>query len=258
MNLRKSGYINKYVSLCILLFCISFVYSTEPNKIIRTGNHVPKSPLMRTRASISPVISFYRINKNHAGTPSQKMSGLISVKEEIRLNEKHTVFFLIGAEYMVHGLNFASYYFKPDSIHLYTGSFDYTYSLYIHEIDIPIQMKLSFGHENNKIFTGYFMLGYHFRELITGKLKVKQNGEVIEKKNVDVTFKNPLITPRNNPFISLTLGLQKNHPNNTRRCIFAEASFRFGISPYQITDSFAPSSLYINGNHLVFSLGMKF
>ncbi len=244
--------------LCILIFCTASLFGSEPPKTFHTSIKRPKSPVVRTRFTMSPVISFYKVNQHHAKNPTQKMSGLFSLKEEIRLNNKHNAFLLIGAEYFVHGLNFNSYYFKQDSIQLYTGSFDYTYSMYIHEIDFPIQLKLSFSRENNSVWSGYWMFGYHFRELITGKLKVKQNGEIVEKKSVDVLFKNPLFTARNNPFVSMTLGVQKNNPNNTRSCVYAELSYRMGFSPYYIKDSFAPSSLYITSNHLSFGLGVKF
>lgn len=207
---------------------------------------------------IAPVISFYKINKNHASGAKQKMSGLISLKEEIRLNEKHNMFFLIGVEYMVHGVNFNSYYFKPDSTRLYDGEMKYSYSLYIHEIDVPIQMKFSFNRENNAVFSPYVMIGYHFRTLLQGNLKVKQDGSTIERKSEKIIFKNKLIGATNNPFMSLTLGIQKNNLKTFKNCMFAEVTYRYGFSPYLLSDTFTASSLYITGNHLTIGFGFKF
>jgi hypothetical protein len=186
------------------------------------------------------------------------MSGAASLKGEVRLNTKHSAFFLFGVEYMVHGMNFNSYYFKPDSIQLYTGEMNYKYALNVHEIDVPVQLKLSFARENNTLFSPYFMIGYHFRTLLAGNLTVSQDGQIVEAKKEKLEFKNPLITPRNNPFVSFTFGVQRNWPNTTRRCLYAELSYRVGFSPYLFKDTFAPSALYINGSHLSFGLGVKF
>jgi hypothetical protein len=213
---------------------------------------------VKTRVMIAPVISFYKVNKNHASNPQQKMSGLVSIREEVRLNEKHNMFFLFGVEYMVHGLNFNSYYFKPDSIQLYTGDKNYKYSLYIHEIDVPLQLKLCFNHENNALVTPYFIVGYHLRTLLDANLKVKGDEGQVAKTYEVLSFKNQLFTKRNNPFFSVTLGVQKNNLKTYKSCVFAEITYRYGFSPYLLQDSFTPSSLYITGNHLSIGFGFKF
>lgn len=244
--------------LFIFLLAISIQsFSDNPPSYFRMSS-MGESRIVRTRFMIAPVISFYKINRNHADVPHQKMSGLISLKEEVRLNYKHNMYFLFGVEYMVHGVNFNSYYFKPDSIQLYTGNMNYKYSLYMHEIDVPLQLKLCFNHENNARVTPYFMVGYHFRTLLDANLKVKQDGETIHKTYEVITFKNKLITTRNNPFVSVTLGIQKNNLKTYKNCIFAEITYRYGFSPYLLKDSFTASSLYISGNHLNVGFGCKF
>jgi hypothetical protein len=217
-----------------------------------------KSPIMRTKISFGPVISFYKINKNHASDVKQKMAGVFCIKEEFRLNENHTMFLSVGAEYFVHGLSFFSYYFKPDSIQLYSDDFRYNYSMYVHEIGIPIQLRISFKRENNALVTPYMVLGYHLRNILFGSLKVQENGNDVVKKQEDLLFKNPIISKRNSPFASIALGIQKSKPNNTRRCVFMELAYRFGFSPYLLKDTFTPSSLYLNGSHLSVVVGFKF
>ncbi|MBL7896409.1 MAG: hypothetical protein JNK50_14020 [Bacteroidia bacterium] len=211
----------------------------------------------RTRITIAPLINFYKINKNHATTPSQKMSGLISVKEEVRLNQSHNMFLSLGAEYMIHGMNFNSYYFRPDTIRLYNGEMNYAYSLYIHELDFPLQLRISFNRENNAQYSPYMAMAYHLRVLLQGDLKVKQDGNVIEKKPEKITFRNPLLNEKCNPFVSLTLGIQKNNPDKNKMGFFAELSFRYGFSPYLLKDDFTASSLYITGHHLNLGLGIR-
>ncbi len=265
MNLKIRKYLFCLIAICIcnlILADIPPVKKILPpsgfKNLFISSNKNLKDPLIRTRVAIAPLISFYTVNQNHAQNPYQKMSGLISIKEEIRLNEKHTIFLLIGIEYMAHGLNFNSYYFKPDSLKLYSGNMNYSYSLYIHEIDIPIQAKYSFTRENNSLVTPYIMIGYHFRTILQGTLQVKQNGDEIENRYEHVTFKNPLFNPENNAFMSATFGIQKNNPKHPKRCVFAELSYRYGFSPYIISDNFTPSSLFMNGSHLAICLGIKF
>lgn len=246
-----------FLFLCTHLSSIN-CFSDNGPVFTRTSSRT-STPIVRTRLMIAPVISFYKINKNHASGVRQKMSGLISLKEEIRLNVKHNMFFLFGVEYMVHGLNFSSYYFKPDSIQLYTGDKNYLYSLYVHEIDIPLQIKISFNHENNAVFTPYVMVGYHFRTLLDANLKVKQpDGGTIHKTFEVLTFKNKLFSKRCNPFVSLTMGVQKNNLKTFKSCVFAEVTYRYGFSPYLLKDTFTASSLYITGNHLTIGFGFKF
>lgn len=245
----------------ILFFCLTVLsfegFSDNFPAFSNTGS-MGESSRMRTRITIAPVISFYKINRNHAAAPAQKMSGLVSLREEVRLTYKHNMFFLFGIEYMVHGVNFNSYYFKQDSIQLYTGDMKYKYSLYMHEVDVPLQLKLCFNHENNARFTPYVMLGYHFRTLLDANLKVTQDGETVHKTFEVIEFKNKLFTARNNPFVSATLGIQKNNLKTLKNCIFAEITYRYGFSPYLLKDSFTPSSLYISGNHLNIGFGFKF
>jgi hypothetical protein len=243
--------------LYLLLAPYSELLASGPPKLFHTGAKLSKTPVARTRFTFAPVISFYKPNKNHAGGASQKMAFLFSLKEEIRMNDKHNCFFLFGIEYMPHGLNFSSYYFKADSVQLYGENFNATYSLYVHELDFPLQMKLT-KRENNKEWTPYLMVGYIFREILNANLKAYQNGEEVQKRNVDVTFKNSVISPKQGSFLSASLGLQKNNPNNTRHAFYAEVSYRIALSPFMIKDSFAPSNLYINNSFLYFGFGAKF
>jgi hypothetical protein len=93
---------------------------------------------------------------------------------------------------------------------------------------------------------------------LDANLNVKQNGETVHKTREVLTFKNKFISKRNNSFVSLTLGIQKNNLKTFKNCVFAEVTYRYGFSPYLLKDTFTPSSLYITGNHLTIGLGFKF
>ena len=133
--------------------------------------------------SIGPALGFYSINTNHAKSPSLRASALFSFRKEIRFGRDYKTFFLYGVDYFFHGLTFQSYYFKPDSLKLYDKKFDYKYSLFIHEINLPLQVKYSFNRENNNLYSAYLMFGYHLRYLLPGNLNVTQNGNEIKTDN---------------------------------------------------------------------------
>ena len=185
------------------------------------------------------------------------MSFSASWKEEIRLDSKNKSFLMVGAEYMLHGVTFNSYYFYPDSIRLYNGHMNYRYSLLIHEIDFPLQLKYSFKRENNTIWSQYIFAGYCYRWLVASDLQVTQNGQEIDFQHEKLKFKNPAFNPVNNAFMNIGAGLQKNTPMK-HNAFFVELQFRYGLSPFYFNESFAPTSMYISGSHIFLTLGLKF
>jgi hypothetical protein len=232
-------------------------FSDKPPQLLFVSKK-PTGALAHTRVMIAPVISFYKTHPNHASAPKQKMSGLFSIKEEWRLNRKHNFFFSAGLEYLVHGLNFFSYYFKKDSLQLYDGELDHKYSLYMHELTVPLQVRISFNREDNHLYSPYIVMGYHYRTILSSFLKVTKDGESVDRRTEKITFKNPVFHPGGNAFVSFTFGVQQNNPTTTNTGFFAEVSYRWGFSPYFLKDEFTPSSLYINGNHLTIGLGYRF
>lgn len=210
------------------------------------------------RISFGPALGIYSINTNHAKNPTQKMNALFCFKKEVLCDREYKFFFLFGAEYFIHGLNFKSYYFKPDSLQLYDKTFPYNYSLVIQEINLPLQVKYSFTRENNGLFSPYFMVGYHLRFLLPANLNVSQNGNSVKKDAVDLQFKNPLFYNKLNSYLSATIGLQSNNIHKGRGGFFVELHYRYGFSPYSFQTSYSASSLYINSMHVSLQLGLKF
>jgi len=211
-----------------------------------------------TRVQIGPVISFYKINTNHAVDANQKMSGLFGFKQEWRLDRQYRSYFLIGVDYLLHGLNFNSYYFFPDSLQLYDQSFTYSYSLYIHELNLPIQYKYLFKREDNSLFSGYVIAGYHLRYFLPGNLTVKQYGEEIQTDQPELKFKTPFIDERLNSCISLGFGWQKNSLNSSKGSYFVELNTRYNFSPYYFKTPYSASSLTMNATQIMLLLGLKF
>jgi hypothetical protein len=229
-----------------LLFNTSFVHSQSK----RSGHG--------TRINFGPVVGFYTINQKHAIQPSQKPSIMAGFRREYRVDRNYQLYLQAGIDYFLHGLNFRSYYFAPDSIKLYDKSFRYTYSLFLHELNLPVQMKYLFKREDNSLFSPYVTLAYHLRYMIQGNLKVTESGNQVKKDAPEIRFRNPLLSDRMNAFVSVGIGWQKNYVMASRGSFFAELNYRYGFSAYYFEKDYAATSLFINGTHLSLQLGMKF
>ena len=149
----------KKIHFIFFFVCFCFFFSKAANSYIKytTANPIKDDkylPLFKKntglgiRFGFGPTIGIYSVNTHHAKSPTPKISALFSFKKEVLCDRDYKFFFLFGVEYFVHGLNFKSYYFKPDSLQLYDKTFPYNYSLVIHELDLPLQVKYSFKREN--------------------------------------------------------------------------------------------------------------
>ena len=221
------------------------------------GGVSAKGPFIKTRISVSPLIGLYKPNKNHTSGAKQKMAYCISIKEEIRLTKSHKGFFMIGADYMYHGLNFNSYYFFDDSLHFYTKEMNATYDLIIHEVSIPLQFKYSFQKEYNAIFSSYIFGGYAFRYLAANNLRVDYNATEMKNGATDLSFKISPLHKQMSSFLNAGIGFQKNFQKTKKNAVFAELQFKYSMSPLNIKESFAPSSLYIRNHFLLLTVGIK-
>ncbi len=241
---KKLRYLILFICVSLKSFCIHF----PPAGTNARGY----------RFIFGPSIGFYSINKNHAQLSSPKMSALIGFRKEVRCDRQFRTFFLFGVDYFFHGLNFKSYYFKKDSLKLYDKDFAYDYSVIIQEINVPMHVKYSFNRENNSLFSPYVMIGYHLRFLLPAQINVSQNGNSIKKSTEDLDFKNSLFGKKVNCFLSASIGWQKNAINHSKVGFVLEANYRYGFSQYSFQTDYSASSLYINGSHLSFLLGLNF
>lgn len=245
----------KYLVTLVLFFLFCLASAQEDGgKQLRNRR---KNPVVKTRFGISPVLGLYKSNKHHASGAKPKMAFNFSLKEEIRLDRNNQNFLMIGAEYMFHGVNFNSYYFYADSLQLYTPErLKYKYSLTIHELDFPIQIKHSFQKETNTIFSSYIYAGYCYRWLIDSHLKVTENGNELVNQYEPVKFKIPVFNSVNSSFLNVGVGFQKN-TQLRHKAVFMELQFRYALSPFYFNESFAPSSLYTNGHFILLTVGFK-
>lgn len=245
----------KYLVSFILLLTFCAIHAQEDGgKQLRNNR---KNPYVKTRIGFSPVLSLYKSNKNHTTRAKPKMAFHFSLKEEIRLDKKNQNFLLVGVEYMYHGVNFNSYYFYEDSLKLYTPErLKYKYSLTIHELDFPVLLKHSFQKETNTLLSSYIFAGYNYRWLVDARLNVSESGEEVVNQYERLTFKNPAFNPVNSSFFTVGAGFQKNTPLK-HNGIYAELQFKYALSPFYFSESFAPTSMYINGHFFLLTIGFK-
>ena len=212
--------------------------------------------MAHTKISFSPVLGFYKANRHHAGKASQKMAFCFSIKEEFRIEKKSKFFIGFGAEYMLHGVRFDSYYFPKDSLKLYNGNMNATYNLTIQELDIPVYLKRSFQREDNSLLSGYVFAGYNYRMILKSVMSVSYYGDEVQYDNGNLQFKIPVGTKTGSSFLSAGAGFQKNNPNK-HKAVYAEIQFKYGLSPLYINQPYGPTSLYISGHFVYLTVGIK-
>lgn len=222
-------------------------YATTPRK---QGNG--------TRFGFGPLVGFYTLKNKHSVQPSAKMSAMVTLKREICVDNNFKGFFLFGLDYLFHGLNYRSYYFKPDSIKLYNKTFDYSYALFIHEINLPLEVKYLFKQEDNSLFSPYVLLAYSLRYLIQGNLTVTENGNFVKKDAPVMKFKTPLFNNKLNSSLTIGAGWQKNSLHSSKGVFFVELNYKYGFSPYYFESAYSASSVFINSGHLNLMIGLKF
>lgn len=211
-----------------------------------------------TRLQIGPVVSLYTINTKHAINPQQKMSALFGFKREQRLDREYRSFLLIGIDYSLQGINFDSYYFSPDTLQLYDKSFAFQYSLYMHELSLPIQFKYLMKRADNSLFSSYVIAGYHLKYLLPANLKVSQYGNEILTDQVEMKYRTVFPVEQLSSALSVGFGWQKNSINSSKGNFFAELSVRFNFTSFYFETPYSASSLYMNATQLFFLIGLKF
>lgn len=217
-----------------------------------------KSP-NATRFAFGAGYGFYMINTHHARSGSSLPSFNFGVRREYKTDKAFKSYFAFGLEYFVHGLNYYSYYFKPDSLKLYDKSLmTYRYDLLIHEIGLPLQLKILFKRSDNSLFSPYISLGYHFRYLAASNLNITLNNQNIKKDSPDLQFRNSTLGPKLNSFVSASIGWQKNNLASSKHSFFIELIYKYGFAQYGFSRDYSATSMYINGTHLALVLGYKY
>jgi hypothetical protein len=210
-----------------------------------------------TTISLGPVVGFYKLHSKHAVEPTSRMSFAAGVRREFRADREYRSFVQVGAEYFIHGLSYYSYYFSQDTLQLYDNSFGYRYSLYVHEVNVPIQLKVLFNRGDNKLHSPYACVAYQVRYLVQGNLEVDEFGNKVKRDYPVMKFRNFLFHERVNAYVSAGIGFQRNKISDRGAFFFAELTLRYGFSDYYFEAPYAANSVFISATHLSLMLGLK-
>lgn len=238
--------------LCFFILCFVLFFNSKgaPPK--------SKSP-NGTRINFGSAAGFYMINTRHAKSGSQNPSFTFGIRHERKVDRAYKTYLAFGVEYFMHGLNYYSYLFKPDTLKIYDKSqMNYKYSLFVHELALPLQLKILFRRADNSLFSPYISLGYHLRYLLTSNLNIYKSGELVKKDSPEILFRNPFLSKKLGSFVSAAIGWQKNNLTNSKNSFFIELNYKYGFSQYYFNRDYAATSMYINGTHLSLLLGLKF
>lgn len=245
----------RYIFTLVICVLLKSAFAQVEQK--NTAVNGLRNKYSKTNFSFSSIIGFYRTNIHHSVKPSAKKGFNVSVKKDFSINNTGKDFLTVGIEYLYHGVNFISYYFYKDSLKLYEpNNLRFQYDLIIHELDFPIQFKYSFLKETSYKYSGYIFGGYCYRWLLKGNLQVTDNEYQLENQSLRLVFKNYVLIPENNSFLTVGGGFQKNILAKNKS-IFLEAQYRYDLSSFYFEKSFAPNSLFINNRMLFLTVGFK-
>jgi hypothetical protein len=211
-----------------------------------------------TQLYFAPAVGFYSINQKHATAASPRLAILAGFKRELRASRDYRTYVSFGCEYFYHGLSFRSYYFRPDSIKLYDGSFRFQYRVAVHEFGVPLQLKVLLKRADNSLYSPYVTAGYHLRYLLSSDIVVDEGGSVVKRDHPAMRFRTPFIDARLNSYVSAGVGFQRNSVRGAGGAFFAEAGVRYGFSSWTFDADYAPSSLWMGNTHLLLLLGLRF
>lgn len=238
----------KYIVLCFVVFALSFSFDVQAQK--RSGNG--------WRYNIGTSLNNYTLNDKHGINPKQRLNLTFGIRREVRVTRDYKSFVLFGAEYLLHGVNYESYYFASDTLKLYDRKYDYVYRLTMQEIHLPFEFKYLLRRVDNSPFSPYFLVGYHLRYLMPAFVNVSKDGKVYQRDTPNLQFRTWLINPKVNASLCLALGWQINKLGTKKRSFFAEANFQYGFSDYFFRSEYSANAMYINCIQATANFGAKF
>lgn len=250
----------KIVVLITLVTCSIIGIAQNPNAY--------KIGTIKSRISISPVVSFYKNNPLMTTNTSAKANFCASYKGELLLG--HRLSFLAGMDYLKQNFSFDGYYKAPGHTYIFDKTFAYNHDITVKELNIPVGLKQALNTEKDHLYTPYYYGGIGWRYILNSYYVITNdstdNVEYDSKGTLDYEYqiltrmlngKGSSVTKKINAFIWFGMGTQYNF-RDTGKALFFEISYKYGISRMHYTGYNNSNNLNIKDSHLLFTFGYKF
>lgn len=247
-----------------IFICFLFAVATLPSYSQKLGGEIhidPKDIVMKWRAGFMSVISFYTPNLDYMGATKATQGFGLSFKGELNFPETKKMKLLMGLEYLDEGLTFDSYYFSPGYSVLYDKNFTFTHKVHIHELYVPILMKLSINNENDHTNSVYLTAGWSFRYLLGAQYKItnKADSKIVAKgfSVLNIEERHRLLTDNGGGSLQWGIGMEHRIPNMKQGWIF-EVQYRYNLARYQYIGNNNTNNILFRNNNLSISVGYEF
>ncbi len=227
---------------------------------------------IKNRLSIGPVMSIYKNHPQHTINTKAKLGFCASYKSEILLGRK--INFLIGLDYLNHGITFHGYYSALGYTYLFDKTFAYTHEIRVKELQIPIGFKRAFNNEKDNFYTPYYFGGIGERFILSSYYVITNDSteNVVFDGKGSMNFEHQFIskvfnklfngagtsiTGKLNAFFYGGIGTQYNFRTTAKALLF-EITYKYGISRLHYEGYQNSNNLNIKDSHLSFSIGLKF
>lgn len=219
----------------------------------------PHYATVRIRCSLIPVVSFYTPNTDYMSNTQNTLGLGVSCKAEFKLTRGATLKLVVGAEYLNEGMRFDSYYFAPGYSVLYDKNFNFTHSLHISELYIPILFKQGLNDEDAKVNSVYLSGGWAFRYVIGTNYKVteKDNGQVVQQGFSPMLVEHHFLVDNAGSALLGGLGMEHKFPGR-KRSVFFESYFHFNLSRIHYAGNNNSNNVKFRNHCLSLGVGYEF
>ena len=239
------------MAACVMfLLFVSFTYSQTQNP------EKPKSKI-KHRISFSPLASFYKNDPHLTSNTKSKVGSCVSYKAEFISGRRMN--YTAGLEYVSQHFTFNGYFAAPGHTYIFDKTYPYAHDIQVHELQIPVGIKISLASETSYDYTPYFTGGMKFRYLLKSYTVITDDStktSVYDGNEPSITFESNIPTPKINACVYAGMGLQRNY-RGTGRAVFFEITLNRGFSRFQYSGHNNSNNLAISNSFLAFTFGLK-
>ena len=246
-----------HLFLSVKLSFFSLLYST-----FFVNNHVvahiyeENEVSIHTRIHCSALTSFYN-NKDYVQNIKAPLGFCAGIKEELIFIPG--ISFLLGLDYLNHGLNFESYYFASGYSTIYDKKYNASHQLMINELQVPILLNFTFGNASVNANCLYFDFGWVYRHFFSARANIisKKDQKIVWTGNTELKMEYPLFNDAGGSMLQAGLGFQHNYRRNNT-ALFIEFTYKYGLSRFRYVGNGSSNNILISNSFASLGLGYKF